>query len=113
MDASDFRDKAAEIAAGLGHGRCEIFPKQEQVLVERGDVGNFINLPYFDSAKTLRYAVIQKKDGYIEATLEEFIEEIKEQTCLPKQFMNISIGGPQIYFRICAMSSCFIKCRSA
>ena len=62
MDASDFRDKAVEIAAGLGHGRYEIFPKQEQVLVERGDVGNFINLPYFDHAKTLRYAVIQKKD---------------------------------------------------
>ena len=46
MDASDFSDKAAEIAAGLGHGRCEIFPKQEQVLVE-GDVGNFINLALF------------------------------------------------------------------
>ena len=45
MEAADFRDKAAEIAAALGHGRCEIFPKQEQVLVERGDVGNFINLP--------------------------------------------------------------------
>lgn len=98
MDASDFRDKAAEIAAGLGHGRCEIFPKQEQVLVERGDVGNFINLPYFDHAKTLRYAVIQKKDEYIEATLEEFVEEIKKQTCSPKDFMNIPIGGPANLF---------------
>ena len=94
MDAGDFRDKAAEIAAGLGHGRCEIFPKQEQVLVERGDIGNFINLPYFDHAQTLRYAVIQTKNGFVEATLEQFIEEIKKQTCSPNDFMQIPIGGP-------------------
>ena len=61
MNAGDFRDKAAEISSALGHGRCEIFPKQEQILVERGDVGNFINLPYFDSEQTLRYAIIEER----------------------------------------------------
>ena len=43
-------------SAYLGYGGCEIFPKQEELLVERGDIGNFINLPYFDAEQTMRYA---------------------------------------------------------
>ena len=94
MNAGDFRDKAAEISSALGHGRCEIFPKQEQILVERGDVGNFINLPYFDAEQTLRYAIIKREGIYIEATLEQFIEEIQKVETLPKDFLTLPIGGP-------------------
>jgi hypothetical protein len=47
--AVDIRDYLGEMAAALGHSNCEIFPKQDQILVDRGDVGNFINLPYFDA----------------------------------------------------------------
>ena len=93
MEAADFRDKAAEIAAALGHGRCEIFPKQEQVLVERGDVGNFINLPYFDAEKTLRFGIWKEKSKYVEATLEQFIDRVHKTKCDPKKFMEISVGG--------------------
>ena len=93
MEAADFRDKAAEIAAALGHGRCEIFPKQEQVLVERGDVGNFINLPYFDAEKTLRYAIIKVGKTYVEASLKEFIQHLGTVKCDPNKFMQISVGG--------------------
>ena len=93
MEAADFRDKAAEIAAALGHGRCEIFPKQEQVLVERGDVGNFINLPYFDAHKTLRFAYWKEGSVYIEATLQEFVERIHKIKCDPNKFMELSVGG--------------------
>ena len=94
MNAGDFRDKAAEISSALGHGRCEIFPKQEQILVERGDVGNFINLPYFDSEQTLRYAIIRREGTYVEASLSEFIEEIQKVKTLPKDFLTLPIGGP-------------------
>jgi len=94
MNAGDFRDKAAEISSALGHGRCEIFPKQEQILVERGDVGNFINLPYFDSEQTLRYAILKRGGDYIEASLSEFIEEIEKVKTLPKDFLSLPIGGP-------------------
>ena len=93
MNASDFRDKAAEISAALGHGRCEIFPKQEQVLVERGDVGNFINLPYFDSEQTFRYAILKEEGTYKEASLQEFIEAIQKVKTNPKDFLKIPIGG--------------------
>jgi hypothetical protein len=41
------RTKLQEYAAALGYGRAEIFPKQSEVLPERGDIGSWINMPYF------------------------------------------------------------------
>jgi len=90
MSAGEFRDKAAEIAALLGHGKCEVFPKQEQVLVERGDVGNFINLPYFDAEQTMRPAILPDGDG---ATLEQFLDMIDEVSVDPNEFRKLPIGG--------------------
>ena len=90
--------KRRDVAA-LGHGRCEIFPKQEQVLVERGDVGNFINLPYFDAHKTL---VAYWKEGpvYVEATLQEFVARIQKIKCDPNKFMELSVGGKPNLFPV-------------
>jgi hypothetical protein len=56
-------------AALLGEAGREIFPKQAEILVERGDTGNFLNLPYFGGDDTMRYAF--KDDGKA-ATMEEF-----------------------------------------
>lgn len=56
-------------AALLGEAGREIFPKQAEILVERGDTGNFLNLPYFGGDNGTRYAF--KADGSA-ATLEEF-----------------------------------------
>lgn len=58
-------------AALLGEAGREIFPKQAEILVDRGDTGNFLNLPYFGGDMTTRYAV---KDDGTAATLEEFYE---------------------------------------
>ena len=57
ISATEIRDRLAEFASALGYGNCEIFPKQEEVIVQRGDVGNFINLPYFNYKYTMRYAI--------------------------------------------------------
>lgn len=51
----------------------EVFPKQAKLKPE--DVGNWINLPYFDAADTNRYAVIDGKP----ATLEEFLAYAEER----------------------------------
>ena len=56
-------------AAYLGHAGSEIFPKQTEILVDRGDAGNFLNLPYFGGDNGTRYAF---KDDGSAATLEEF-----------------------------------------
>lgn len=49
--------KLREFAAFLGYGSAEIFPKQTQILVDRGDIGQWINMPYFDAYKTMRYGL--------------------------------------------------------
>ena len=50
------RDKLKTYAAAIGHARAEIFPKQEKINIERGDVGSFLNLPYHNLDNTVRYA---------------------------------------------------------
>ena len=56
-------------ASILGESGREIFPKQTEVLVERGDTGNFLNLPYFGGDETLRYAI---NDDGTAATIDQF-----------------------------------------
>ena len=60
-----------QIAAAMGYGGTEVFPKQVKLFLERGDVGNFLNLPYFDADGGLRYAF---NDDGSAATLEEFAD---------------------------------------
>lgn len=50
------RGKLEEWAVVLGYGGAEIFPKQNKLASER-DVGNWINMPYFNAAKTNRYGI--------------------------------------------------------
>ena len=59
VTASLMRDKLADIAAFLGFANCEIFPKQIEIRADRGDTGNFLNLPYFGAHKESnnRYAI--------------------------------------------------------
>ena len=63
--------KLREISAALGYGTSEIYPRQSQLLSERGDVGNWINLPYFKASKTMRYALGREGKAL---TLEDFIK---------------------------------------
>ena len=60
-----------KFATVLGYEGSEIFPKQTEILVERGDTGNFLNLPYHNLMKGLRYAINDEGNG---CTLEEFFE---------------------------------------
>jgi len=59
VPAADVKRKLAELASVLGHATSEIFPKQDTVLTERGDVGNWINMPYFEGTSTSRYGVAE------------------------------------------------------
>ena len=73
--ASIVREYLLEMAIALGHSGCEIFPKQDKILSERGDVGNFINLPYFNAELPQRYCFNKKGEAM---ELEEFIEYIQK-----------------------------------
>lgn len=67
--AREFQEYLKNCAALLGEAGREIFPKQAEILVDRGDTGNFLNLPYFGGDNGTRYAF--NGDGSA-ATLEEF-----------------------------------------
>jgi len=67
--AREFQEYLKNCAALLGEAGREIFPKQSEILVDRGDTGNFLNLPYFGADNGTRYAF--NLDGSA-ATLEQF-----------------------------------------
>jgi len=89
ISATEIRDRLAEFASALGYGNCEIFPKQEEVIVERGDVGNFINLPYFNYKYTMRYAITKSGN---DITLESFIKKAEKNRISLKKLREIVIG---------------------
>ena len=82
MPAVELRDILAEFASILGHGTCEIFPKQDEVRTERGDVGNFINLPYLNEKYTTRYSIDENGEPL---SLEEFLDLAEATRCTPDE----------------------------
>lgn len=79
ITAALMRVRLTEMAASLGYASHEVFPKQTQILSERGDTGNFLNLPYFGEDNTTRYSLNEK--GEVN-TLEQFLDyaDLKELT---------------------------------
>jgi len=80
--AKDMQDALRHMAGALGYGNCEIFPKQIELSLDRGDVGNFLNMPYFDAEKGLRYAFLD--DGSA-ATLDQFFDLYERFVRTPEQ----------------------------
>jgi hypothetical protein len=76
------------MSAALGYGESEIFPKQVKLHLDRGDVGNFLNLPYFNAEEGLRYAI---KDDGTSATLQEFFDmyDARAQTLEQLQALQV------------------------
>ena len=56
VTASMLQRKLRQIAAAIGYGQTEIFPKQTQLLLDRGDRGSTLNMPYFGGENSTRYA---------------------------------------------------------
>jgi len=101
VQAEDARAVVKDLAASLGWGDCEIFPKQNQVLSEQGDLGNWLNMPYLGGDETDRYAVKKTMAAY---GLEEFLdyaesmrvtlEQIKPAKKVKKQDETLDDGPP-------------------
>jgi len=107
VPASDMQRYLKAVAALLGESGREIFPKQTEILVERGDTGNFLNLPYFGGDDGLRYGI---NDDGTSATLEQFyaLHEKYVQTPPlafpeePKQAENPIKDGPPCLQALCS-----------
>lgn len=107
VSAYDMQKYLKTAAALLGEAGREIFPKQTEILVERGDTGNFLNLPYFGGNDGLRYGI---KDDGTSATMEEFYEMYDKYVQTPplafpeepKQAEHPIKDGPPCLQALCA-----------
>ena len=88
ISAGDMQDKLRELAAGLGYGGVEIFPKQREVLVDRGDIGSWLNMPYFENETSVRYAFNPKGQSL---SAEEFIEFVEKRKITHEELLNLSV----------------------
>ena len=108
VEAKDLQTTLQSVSAALGYGGSEIFPKQVKLHLDRGDVGNFLNLPYYDAEEGLRYAI---KDDGTSATLEEFFKLVETHVQTPEQVLGLQVtetpdailkDGPPCLQTLCA-----------
>jgi hypothetical protein len=88
IPASLMQSKLKSMAESLGYGTSEIFPKQTEIIAERGDVGNFLNLPYHGGVRGLRYTF---EAGGTAASLESFYTIYEEWSQTREQIEAIVI----------------------
>lgn len=87
VPAQLIRKKLALVAKAVGHPNAEIFPKQDKL--NEGDIGNWINMPYFNATSTTRYCI---KNG-LELSASEFISLVNEEALNMQQLVAFN---PQI-----------------
>lgn len=92
VSAAEMMARLREWAAMLGYGSSEIFPKQTKLLIEKGDLGNWLNMPYFDAEKGNRYAVNEKGQGL---SLKRFLEAAEEAQITADKFINFKPQAPE------------------
>jgi hypothetical protein len=93
ITAGLMQSKLKAMSEALGFGGSEIFPKQTEILVERGDTGNFLNLPYHGGMRGLRYTF---KAGGEAASLDEFYEIYEEWAQTKEQVEAIKVDKEKI-----------------
>ena len=93
ISASLMQSTLKKMSIALGYEGSEIFPKQTEILVERGDTGNFLNLPYHNQMKGLRYAINDNGSG---CTLEEFYKLYDIYSCSKEEVEKIKIKENKI-----------------
>jgi len=93
--ASLVREILGEMASALGFSGCEIFPKQDTIIEDRGDLGNFINLPYFNADETMRYCFDEDCEAL---ELTEFLKKAEAARVSMSELTEMSFGGERVHF---------------
>jgi len=87
--ASLMQAKLKVMSEALSFGGSEIFPKQTEILVERGDTGNFLNLPYHGGIRGLRYAMDDEGNAI---ELQEFCDNFDKVAQTPEQLQELVVN---------------------
>ena len=93
IPAALMQSKLKAMSEALGYAGSEIFPKQTEILVERGDTGNFLNLPYHGGIRGLRYTF---EAGGNAASLESFYSIYDEWSQTREQIENIIVKKAEV-----------------
>jgi hypothetical protein len=93
--ASMVREILDEMASAMGYSGCEIFPKQDTIREEEGDLGNFINLPYFRADETMRYCFDRKGKAM---SLDDFLKAIDKGRVAMSTLTSLTFGGERKHF---------------
>ena len=98
VDAKIVRGKLMEWAVALGYGGVEVFPKQTRLASTR-DFGNWLNMPYFNAERSMRYGIRPKTGDALSA--EEFLDTVEQIATDEQAIVSIEVkiapeleGGP-------------------
>ena len=89
VSAALLQSKLREIASAIGKGQSEIFPKQKELLIERGDRGNCLNMPYFGGDSSTRYGV--GPDGE-SLSMKDFVKLAEKYRISKKELKDITFA---------------------
>lgn len=85
ISAQVMRKKLSLVARALGHPNAEIFPKQDTL--GPTDIGNWLNMPYFDYETTTRYCI----KGGVALSAEEFVHHVGQKSVSAAELVNFDI----------------------
>ena len=93
VPAALVHNKLKELAAFMGLGHCEVFPKQEKLMREGNEsdweVGSFLNMPYHNGINnTDRYAFSGEGNTL---SLDEFFAEVKTKSITADQLKKLTL----------------------
>lgn len=89
VDAKLLRAKLMEWAVVLGYSGVEVFPKQTR-LANDNDTGNWLNMPYFEHRRTVRYAIKETKSQDAEA----FLAFAEARAVSAEELANLLVDDP-------------------
>jgi hypothetical protein len=94
LEAADVIKYLRNATSKLGIGGTEIFPKQSKVLTERGDVGNWLNMPYF--GPTRQCIVLDQSNSVKELSLSEFLAFANSSSVGSLSDLGVDLSGSPI-----------------
>lgn len=89
-EASYIRELLSTWAVALGFPGVEVFPKQDR-LANDNDVGNWINMPYFDAKDTTRYGIVNGK----KLSAEKWLNYAEKHKVDPTKLIAVETPEPE------------------
>lgn len=91
VGAEAVQDALTAWAAALGHGGCEVFPKQISRYNEQ-DLGNWLNMPFYALPRSLRYGFDAEGNDLLDVG--PFMEYAQTRLVTPERLEAITVDAP-------------------